>query len=80
MPAAGEKRESFGYSIFSERFPSAQEHIFRIREIVNMEVMQQFDIVRQYVQNDGPSQKIPNNVSGSDKVNDVEKQSPELVV
>ena len=57
---------------FFERFPGAQEHIFRIREIVNIQVMKEFDIVRHYVQNDGPSQEIPNNVSDSDKVNDVE--------
>ena len=63
---------------FFERFPGAQEHIFRIREIVNIQVMQKFDIVQQYVQNDGLSEEIPRNVSDSDKVNDVEKQSPEL--
>ena len=34
--------------------------------------------MRQYVQNDVLSEEIPNNVSDSDKVNDVEKQSPEL--
>ena len=49
-----------------------------MREIVNIQVMQEFDIVRQYVQNDVLSEEIPNNVSDSDKVNDVEKQSPEL--
>ena len=47
MLVAGEKRESFDYSLFWE-IPSAQEHIFRIREIVNMQVMQEFDIVRQH--------------------------------
>ena len=41
--------------------------------------MQEFDIVRQYVQNDGLSEEIPKNVSDSDKVNDVEKQYPELL-
>ena len=40
--------------------------------------MQEFDIVWQYAQNDGLSEEIPNNVSDSDKANDVEKQSPEL--
>ena len=40
--------------------------------------MQEFDIVQQYVQNDGLSEEIPKNVSDSDKVNDVEKQPPEL--
>ena len=40
--------------------------------------MQEFDIVQQYVQNDGLSEEIPKNVSDSEKVNDVEKQSPEL--
>ena len=40
--------------------------------------MQEFDIVRQYAQNDGLSEEIQNNVSDSDKVSDVEKQSPEL--
>ena len=49
-----------------------------MREIVNIQVMQEFDIVRQYVQNDVLSEEIPNNVSDNDKVNDVEKQSPEL--
>ena len=78
MLVVGEKRESFNYGLFFERFPGAQEHIFRIREIVNIQVMQEFDIVQQYVQNDGLSEEIPNNVSDSDKVNDVEKQSPEL--
>ena len=62
MLAAGEKRESFDYSLLFERFPGAQEHIFRIREIVNIEVMQEFNIVRQYAQNDGLSEEIPNNV------------------
>ena len=40
--------------------------------------MQELDIVRQYAQNDGLSEEISNNVSDSDKVNDVEKQSSEL--
>ena len=79
MPVVGEKRESFDYILFFERFPGAQEHIFRIREIVNIQVIQEFDIVWQCVQNDGLSEEIPNNVSDSDKVNDVEKQSPELL-
>ena len=48
MLVADEKLEGFNYSLFSERFPSAQEHIFRIREIVNIQAMQEFDIVRQY--------------------------------
>ena len=78
MLVVGEKQKSFDYGLFlRERFPGAQEHIFRIREIVNIQVMQEFDIVRQYVQNDGLSEGIPKNVSDSDKVNDVEKQSPE---
>ena len=63
---------------FFERFQGAQEHIFRIREIVNIQVMQEFDIVRQYAQNDGLSEEIPNNLSDSDKVHDDEKQSPKL--
>ena len=74
----GEKRESFDYGLFFQRFPGEQEHIFRIREIVKLKVMQEFNIVRQYVQNDGFSEEIPKNLSDSDKVNDVEKQSPEL--
>ena len=62
MLVVGEKRESFDYGLFFERFPSAQEHIFRIREVVNIQVMQEFDIVWQYVQNDGLSEEIPKNV------------------
>ena len=78
MLVVGEKRESVDYDLLFEVFPGAQEHIFRIRDIVNIKVMQEFDIVQQYVQNDGLSEEIPKNVSDSDKVNDVEKQSPEL--
>ena len=75
MLVAGEEREGFNYSLFFEQFPDAKQHIFRIREIVNIQVMREFDIVWQYVQNGGLSEEIPNNVSDSDKVNDVEKQS-----
>ena len=73
----GEKRESFNYSLFLfERFPgTSEEHIFRIREIVNIQVMQEFNILQQYVRNNGLSEEILNNVSDSDKVNDAEKQS-----
>ena len=63
MLVAGEKREGFNYSLFFEQFPYARQHIFRIREIVNIQVMREFDIVQQYAQNDGPSQEIPNNVN-----------------
>ena len=45
MLVAGEKREGFNYSLFFEQFPDAQQHIFRIREIVNIQVMREFDIV-----------------------------------
>ena len=72
------KNEKVSITVFFLRFPVAQEHIFRIREIVNIQVMQEFDIVQQYVQNDGLSEEIPKNGSDSDKANDVEKQSPEL--
>ena len=41
--------------------------------------MQEFEIVWQYAQNDGLSEETPNSVSDSDKVNDVEKQSPKLL-
>ena len=76
--AAGEKRESLDHSFFFERFPGAQGHIFRMKEIVNIQIMQELDTVRQYAQNNGFSEEISNNVSDSYKVNDVEKQSPEL--
>ena len=66
MPVAGEKREGFNYSLFFEQFPDAKRHIFRIREIANIQVMREFDIVLQYAQNDGPSQEIPNNVNEPD--------------
>ena len=72
------KTRKFRLQSLFERFPGAPEHIFRIREIVNIQVMQEFDIVRRYAQNDGLSEEIPNNVSDSDTVNDAEKQSPEL--
>ena len=39
MLAAGEKREGFNYSLFFEQFPDAKQHIFRIGEIVNIQVM-----------------------------------------
>ena len=57
------KNEKVSITVFFyERFPGVQEHIFRIREIVNIQVMQEFDIVWQYVQNDGLSEEIPKNV------------------
>ena len=39
MLVADEKREGFNYSLFFEQFPDAKQHIFRIREIVNIQVM-----------------------------------------
>ena len=66
MLVAGEKREGFNYSLFFEQFPNVKQHTFRIREIINIQVMREFDIGRQYAQNDGPSQEIPNNVNESD--------------
>ena len=51
---------------FLSNFPDAKQHIFRIREIVNVQVTREFDIVRQYAQNYDPSQEIPNNVNESD--------------
>ena len=53
-------------SLFFEQFPHAKQHIFRIREIVNIQVMREFDIVQQYAQNDGTSHEIPKNVNESD--------------
>ena len=73
---AGEKREGFNYSLFFEQFPDAKQHIFRIREIVNIQVMREFDIVQQYVQNDGTSQEIPNNVNEPDN----DPRSPSVVL
>ena len=55
MLVASKNHEVFNYSLFFEQFPDANQHIFRIREIVH-----------QYAQNDGPSQEIPNNVNESD--------------
>ena len=40
--------------------------IFRIREIVNIQVMREFDIVQQHAQNDGLSQEISDNVNEFD--------------
>ena len=76
MLVAGEKREGFNYSLFFEQFPDAKQHIFRIREIVNIQVMREFDIVQQYAQNDGTSQEIPNNVNESDN----DPRSPSVVL
>ena len=73
MLVAGEKREGFNYSLFFEQLPAAKQHIFRIREIVNIQVMGEFVIMCQYAQNDGPSQELPNNVNESD--NDPRSQS-----
>ena len=66
MLFAGGKRDAFNYSLFFEQFPDAKQHIFRFREIVNIQVMREFDFLQQYAQNDGPSQEIPNNVNESD--------------
>ena len=76
MLVAGEKREGFDYSLFFEQFPDAKQHIFRIREIVNIQVMREFNIVGQYAQNDGPSQEIPNIVNKSDN----DPRSPSVVL
>ena len=57
---------SINYSLFFKQFPDAKQDIFRIKEIVNIQVIREFDIVQQYAQNDGPSQEIPNNMNESD--------------
>ena len=41
MLVAGEKREGFNYSLFFEQFLDGKQHIFSIREIVNIQVMRE---------------------------------------
>ena len=76
MLVAGEKREGFNYDLFFEQFPDAKQHISTIREIVNIQVMREFDIVQQYAQNDGPSREIPDNVNESNNY----PRSPSVVL
>ena len=57
----------------------SRTHLQNKRKIIIIQVMQEFDTVWQYVQNDGLPEEIKNNVSDGDKVNNVAKQFPELL-
>ena len=52
------KNEKVSITVSSEQFPDATQHIFRIRHIVNIQVMREFDIVQQYAQNHSTSQTM----------------------